>query len=300
LICHEQSLAHLTCLDSVKKFIIALAQIDSALGDIKKNVTKHLEFIRRAKEGGADIIVFPELSLTGYSIKDMNWDTPISRGNDNIIQPLKEQSKDITILFGGVEESENFGIYNSAFLLEKGEIAHIYRKMYPPTYGMFEESRYFLSGKTVKAYDSIIGKIGVLICEDLWHLSLPYLLTMQKTWLIIGMIASPTRLVPGEERVKVAEVNTENCASYARLLSSYIVFCNRVGFEDGVSFWGGSFVASPGGEIVVQAKLLEEDLVFAEIDPGEVRRARRFSRHILDENLDLVASEIRRIRRDQS
>jgi predicted amidohydrolase len=284
----------------MKKFTIALAQIDNALGDIKKNITKHLEFIRRAKEGGADLVVFPELSLTGYSVKDLNWDTTISRNNDQVIQKLKNESMDISILFGGVEESESFGIYNSAFLLEKGELVHVHRKMYPPTYGMFEESRYFLSGKSVKACDSTLGKMGVLICEDLWHLSLPYLLAMQETWLIVGLIASPTRLVPGEEKVKIAEVNVQNCTSYARLLSSYMVFCNRVGFEDGVGFWGGSFVAGPGGDIIVQAKLFEEDLVFAELDPEEVRRARRFSRHILDENVDIVASELRRIRREQS
>jgi predicted amidohydrolase len=284
----------------MKKFTIALAQTDSALGDIKKNLLKHLEYIHKAKEGGANLVVFPELSLTGYSVKDLNWDTAISRQNDQIIEKLKNESKDISILFGGVEESESFGIYNSAFLLEQGAIAYVHRKMYPPTYGMFEESRYFLSGKSVKAYDSTIGKIGVLICEDLWHMSLPYLLAMQKTWLILGIIASPTRLTPGQENLKIAEVNMENCTAYARQLSSYVVFCNRVGFEDGVSFWGGSFVAGPGGDVIVQAKLFEEDLVFAEIDPGEVRRARRFSRHILDENTDVVLSELHRIKREQS
>lgn len=283
----------------MKKIIIALAQIDCVLGDLRKNLAKHLEFVRRAKEGGADLVIFPELSLTGYSVKDMNWEMAISRGSDAILEPLKKESKDISILVGGVEESANFGLYNSAFLLEKGEIVHVHRKMYPPTYGMFEESRYFLSGKQAKAFDSTIGRIGVLICEDFWHMSLPYLMALQKTWAIFGLVASPTRLIPGEEKVKVAEVNTENCLAYARLLSSYIVFCNRVGFEDGVSFWGGSFVAGPGGDIVVKAKLFDEDMVFAEIDPGEVRRARRFSRHILDEDVEIVSAELRRIRKEQ-
>ncbi|MFI5253583.1 MAG: nitrilase-related carbon-nitrogen hydrolase [Bacteroidota bacterium] len=282
----------------MKKFTIALAQIDSVLGDVNKNVIKHLEFVSKAKERGADLIVFPELSLTGYSIKDLNWDVAISRKNDGIIQTLKDASKDISIVIGGVEESDNFGIYNSAFFLEMGLIAHVHRKVYPPTYGMFEESRYFLPGKVVKPYDSKVGKLGILICEDLWHMSLPYLMALQKVWLIIGMIASPTRLIPGEEKVKIAEVNANNCAAYARLLSSYVVFCNRVGFEDGVNFWGGSFVADPQGEIIAQAKLFEEDIIYADIDPEQVRRSRKFSRHLLDENIDIVTAELRRIRRD--
>ena len=149
------------------KFTIALAQIDSVIGDVKKNVKKHLEYIRRAKEGGADLIVFPELGLSGYSIKDITWDAAINTDDTKVLSEMRMESNDIAIIFGCVEESNDFGIYNSAFFLEKGKVAHVHRKVYPPTYGMFEEMRYFSQGKTVRACTSSLGRIGVLICEDL-------------------------------------------------------------------------------------------------------------------------------------
>ncbi len=277
------------------KFTIALAQVDSVLGDVKKNVAKHVEFARRAKEGGADIVVFPELSLSGYSIKDLNWDVILKQENLTHIQPLLDESKDIAILAGGVEESADFGIYNAAFLFEHGVLRTVHRKVYPPTYGLFEELRYFSPGKSVASFDCSVGKLGVLICEDLWHLPLPYLLAQDGASVIIGLVASPTRLSPEESELEIGKENLENHKTLARMLSSYVVFCNRVGFEDGVNFWGGSEIVSPGGEVLVQAKLFDEDLVFTEIDTNEVRRARQFSRHFLDDDIHLVRRELLRI-----
>lgn len=281
-------------------FTIALAQIDPSLGDVTGNLARHCDAIARAREGGADLVVFPELSLSGYSVKDLNWDTAIRPGKSPPLETLLEQSRDISIIFGSVEEGDDFGIYNSAFLLEQGAIRHVHRKIHPPTYGMFEESRYFSAGKTVRAADTRFGKTGILICEDFWHLSLPYLLNQQGCWLLVFLSASPTRLSPGEKEITIARVNEEHCKVYARLLSSYVLYCNRVGFEDGVGFWGGSLVADPHGDIVVQAKYFEEDLVFLKVAREEVARARRFSRHTLDENPALVLQELRRINRERS
>jgi len=280
------------------KFTIALAQIDSVLGDLSKNIKKHLEYIRRAKDGGADLVVFPELSLSGYSIKDINWDVAILPSDEKLLGELLRASKDISFIIGCVEESKEFGIYNSAFFFEKGKSISVHRKIYPPTYGMFEESRYFSSGKTVRAFDCSVGRIGVLICEDLWHLPLPYIVAEDGAEVIIGIAASPTRLTGEEARIQNAQINTEQHKAYARLLSTYVVFCNRVGFEDGVNFWGGSEVVGPSGDVVVQAKLFDEDLVFAEIDDNEVRRARRLSRHFLDDDIHLVQRVLRRISRE--
>jgi predicted amidohydrolase len=282
------------------KFTLALAQVDNVLADIKKNVQRHLEFIGRAREGGADLVVFPELSLTGYSIKDSNWDVAISAPRAGSPEPhplreLIEASGDISILVGCVEESGDFGIHNSAFFIEKKTIRSVHRKIYPPTYGMFEELRYFSPGNSVRTFDSALGRLGVLICEDLWHLPLPYLLAQEGAQIVIGIAASPARLAGEGDRTANGRVNTELHKAYARLLSSYVVFCNRVGIEDGVNFWGGSEVVGPGGEVAVQAKLFEEDLIFATIDDNEVRRARRFSRHFLDDNPRFVVSELQRI-----
>jgi NAD+ synthase (glutamine-hydrolysing) len=284
---------------------LALAQVDNVLGDMTKNVLHHVEYIRRAREGGADLVVFPELSLTGYSIMDSNWDMAIrlgqsgaehgGRAGENLLREIIAESEDISILIGCVEESADFGIYNSAFFIEKKRVRSVHRKIYPPTYGMFEELRYFSPGDSLRPFDTEAGTFGVLICEDFWHLPLPYLLAKGGAQVLIGMAASPTRLAGEEERFAIARVNTEQHKAYARLLSSYVVFCNRVGFEDGVSFWGGSEVVAPNGEVIVQAKLLEEDLVFATIDSNEVSRARRFSRHFLDDNPRFVLSELTRM-----
>lgn len=277
-------------------FTIALAQIDPVLGNLNANIDKHIAAITVARERGANLVVFPELSLTGYSIKDMNWDLAINIDHDTKrVQPLLEASRDISILAGGVEEDEAFRIFNSSFLFEDGHVLIAHRKVYPPTYGMFEEMRYFSAGASVQPIETKLGSLGVLICEDMWHISLPYVLALKGAQVIIALVASPTRLGGSERDLQTSIVNSGNHKAYARLLSSYIVFCNRVGFEDGVSFWGGSSVIGPSGDVVACARLFDEDLVIARIDEHEVRRARRFSRHFLDEDPTLIVRELSRL-----
>jgi len=279
------------------KCTVALAQIDPALGDLRKNVEKHLAAVDRARGAGATLVIFPELSLTGYSVKDLNMEVAVNLAHDSpALKPLVEASRSgVSIIAGAVEEGDTFGIYNSGFLFEDGLVRSVHRKVYPPTYGMFEEMRYFSSGRSVRAFDSRLGRIGVLVCEDLWHLSLPYILALDGAHLIVVQTASPTRIGPEQEEFQAAVVNTENHKAYARLLSVYIAFCNRVGYEDGVNFWGGSELIQPDGDVLAKAKLFEEDLVLAEVSDDEIRRARRSSRHFLDENPRLVMQELRRI-----
>jgi predicted amidohydrolase len=279
------------------KFTIAVAQIDNVLGDLQKNIAKHIDYVRRAKEGGADLVVFPELSLAGYLIKDSNWDLAIRPTDEKLLSSLMKESNDISILLGCVEESADYGIYNSAFFFEKGKVQSVHKKIYLPTYGMFEEMRYFSAGKTVRAFDSCVGRLGVVICEDLWHLPLPYILAQDGAQVIIAIAASPTRLSGDDARTQIAQVNSEQHRAYARLLSSYMVYCNRVGFEDGVNFWGGSEIIGPNGDTIVQAKLFEEQIIFAELDGNDVRRARRFSRHFLDDDIQITLEELGRIKR---
>jgi len=277
---------------------LALAQIDPVLGDIRKNVETHCSFAQRAQEQGASLVVFPELSLTGYTVRDLHWELCIRpAAPPATLAPLLDLSHSISMIVGGIEEGDDFGIHNAAFLIEDGTIRTVHRKIYPPTYGMFEELRYFSPGRSVLAIDSKIGRVGVLICEDLWHLSLPYLLAADGATTIIGIIASPTRVTGPGSRPEIAIANAENHRALARLLSVFIVFCNRVGFDDGVSFWGGSEIVAPNGDSVASAKLFDADLVIGEIDEDDVRRARRFSRHFLDEDLRLVESELQRILR---
>ena len=278
------------------KFNVALAQIDTKLGDVEANLKIHLSSIARAQEQGAQMVVFPELSLTGYTLRDLTWDVGLNPFNDQRLEPLRKASRSISIVVGFVESAEDHGFYNSAMLLEDGLIRHIHRKIYPPTYGMFEEGRYFSKGHQVAAFDSKLGRFGILICEDLWHISLPYVLALDGAEAIISPTASPSRIGAGPGEIGSATVNQEHHKAYARLLSSYIVFSNRVGYEDGVNFWGGSSVTNPSGVTIASGRLFHEELVLAEIDDLEVSRARRFSRHFLDEDLNLVQASLERIR----
>ncbi|CUU01599.1 Predicted amidohydrolase [Candidatus Thermokryptus mobilis] len=277
------------------KHLVAVAQIDCVLGDLRRNIEKHIHYIELAIKEGAKLILFPELSLTGYTLRDINIDIAVNPFKSNVFDDLKKLSREIIIIAGGVEEGESFGIYNSAFVFEDGQIKYVHRKIYPPTYGMFEELRYFSRGDRVRAFDTKIGRIGVLICEDLWHISLPYILAVDGAMVIAGLAASPTRISGASEELTNYKINSEHHKTYARLLSVYLLFSNRVGYEDGVNFWGGSEVVNSDGEVIAVAKLFDEDLIFAEIDYNTIKRSRQFSRHFIDEDPYLFERELKRI-----
>ncbi|MFZ1081654.1 MAG: nitrilase-related carbon-nitrogen hydrolase [Candidatus Kryptoniota bacterium] len=278
----------------MKTIKLAIGQIKPKLGDLKYNLEHHIEFAEQAKDDGAHLILFPELSLTGYSVRDLNAEVALGL-SDKYFDALKLLSNEISIAVGSIIRDENGGIRNSLIYFEDGTIKHVHYKVYLPTYGIFEEQRYFLPGKEVIAFDTKFGKLGLLICEDLWHVSLPYILAVQGVKLILVSAASPTRLSGGTEEDPGYIANSEQHKSFARLLSIYLAFANRVGFEDGVNFWGGSEVVSPHGEIVSKVKLFDEDVIYSEIDFAEIERARLFARHFLDENPQLLAAHLKEL-----
>lgn len=272
---------------------IAIAQISSYLGDFEKNTGKHIEYCRKAIAAKCDLIVFPELSLTGYSLKDINYEISVNPSNSKKFDELKKVSKNISIICGFAEEDENYNVFNSAAFISDGEIRNVQRKIYPPTYGIFEEFRYFSKGKDINAFDTKFGKSGMLVCEDMWHISMPYLLAMDGAKILFGIAASPTRLGVDTDKFKNFEINSEQHRTFARLLSVYFVFCNRTGFEDGVNFWGGSEVIDPFGNVLANGKIMDEDLFFAEIDLNNVRRARHQARHFLDEDKEFMLKSLK-------
>ncbi len=278
-----------------EKFKIALAQINPALGDVEKNIKKHIDYINKALKKKADLIVFPELSLTGYSLKDLNAEVAVNPYTSEILRPLCEKSKKIDIICGGVEEDDNYGLFNSAFYISGGKVQFTHRKVYPPDYGMFEEIRYFSRGKSAEICNTPFGKLGILVCEDLWHMSLPLIQALNGAKIIIAIAASPTRLEINtkSKTIKNYEINSEHHRSYSRLLSLYTVFCNRVGYEDGVNFWGGSEVVDPFGNVAALGKFFDEDLVITDIDFNKVKRARQQARHFVDEDKNFIREELR-------
>lgn len=274
---------------------IAVAQVDPRVGDLRSNIEMHCERIEAAIAQGAHLVVFPELSLTGYTLRDIAWDVALNPATDPRLEPLRRLSQSIGIAFGCVVTAEDHGLYNAAVYLEQGEVRHIHHKVYLPTYGMFEEGRYFAAGRNVAAFDTAHGRLGMLVCEDMWHVALPYLVAVDGAEVILSLTASPTRVGGDPADLDNRTVNHEHHRVFARLLSVYSVFANRVGFEDGVNFWGGSAIFDPSGSMMSQAPLFDPSLIVGRLNARDIERARRFSRHMVDERPELVQRTLRRI-----
>jgi NAD+ synthase (glutamine-hydrolysing) len=284
------------------KVKLALAQINTKLGVVESNLEKHLETIKRAQAESADLVIFPELSLTGYVLQDLvptvaHRATP----DDPVFKHLLAASKDIDIVVGFAEEDVRNRFFISSAYLSKGEIVHVHRKVYLPTYGLFDEGRFFAWGDSVNAFDTRFGRAGILICEDFWHTSSPYLLWMDGADLFLFTSASPGRGLTSAPELSTAHWVESINQAYASIFTSFVIHSNRVGFEDGLHFWGGSTVFDPNGELLVKAPLEEEALTYCEIDLNQLHRTRARLPLLRDERTALVQRELTRIlRRDDS
>lgn len=274
---------------------LALAQINTKLGDVNANLEKHLTLAKEATQSGADLLIFPELSLTGYVLQDIAADVarPASAA-DPVFKPLLDASHSLDLLVGFVEVDTRYRFYISAAYLSGGEIVHIHRKVHLPTYGIFDESRYFASGDSFKAFDTRFGRVGALICEDFWHVSSPYLLWMDGADLFYLTSASPGRGITDEILGSAQWVQDINRA-YAGLFTSFFAHSNRVGFEDGLNFFGGSTVYDPDGRQIARAAYNDEALTLCEIDLAQLRRTRTRLPLLRDENPEMVQKELKRI-----
>jgi predicted amidohydrolase len=213
------------------------------------------------------------------------------------IDRLLGAAGDMDLVFGFVEQSTDYRFHNSALYGEGGAIRHIHRKVYLPTYGLFDEQRYFAAGHRLRAFDTKrFGRTGLLVCEDLWHLSSAAVMQAEDVNVLICLANSPARGVEGA-RIRTASVYSHVCRTYALLLGAFVVLVNRVGFEDGLCFWGGSMVVGPGGDILAEAPQLDEGLTIANVDLAELRRQRVITPLARDEQLLLTLEELNRIKR---
>jgi predicted amidohydrolase len=278
-------------------FTAVLAQIKPKLGCVADNLMLIEERIQRAITDRKVLIVFPELALTGYFLKDLVPE--VARRLDSPeVQRLVELSRHISIAIGFVEVTDDYRFFNSALYLEDGAIRHLHRKVYLPTYGLFDEQRYLARGEKFRAFDTRFGRVGMLVCEDMWHLSASYILAMDGATTLICLSSSPGRGIEGDS-LGSASAWQQLTSTTAMFLNCRVLYCNRVGFEDGVNFWGGSEYVAPSGESVVRGMILEEDSVAATIDEGALRRERIFSPMLRDENLFVTMQELRRIERER-
>jgi len=278
------------------KMNLALAQIATRLGDVEANLEKHLDFIRQAKAQQADLLVFPELSLTGYVLQDL-VPTVSHRPTveDSVFKPLLEASHDLDLVVGFVDEDARHRFYIAAAYLSSGQVLHVHHKVYLPTYGLFDEGRFFAWGDSVRAFDTRFGRMGILICEDFWHASPPYLLWLDGADVLLFTSASPGRGLNESEKLDSARWVENVNRSYANLFTSFVAHSNRVGYEDGLNFWGGATVFDPNGERIAQGPYFEEALTVAALDLNQLHRTRARLPLLRDERTSLVQKELSRI-----
>jgi NAD+ synthase (glutamine-hydrolysing) len=278
------------------KFSLALAQINTVLGNVDANLAKHQAYIKDARQQGADLLVFPELSLTGYVLQDLTPNVALRpQKDDPVFKVLLEESRSIDLVIGFVDEDNRHRFFISAAYLSKGEVVYVHHKLYLPTYGLFDEGRFFAWGDKISAFDTRFGRMGILICEDFWHASPPYLMWLDGADMFIFTSASPGRGLNHATQLESARwVELVNQA-YASMFTSFVAHANRAGFEDGLNFWGGSTVFDPNGELLVTAPQHQEALTLVEIDMNQLHRTRARLPLLRDERTSLIQKELNRI-----
>jgi predicted amidohydrolase len=281
----------------VQPLRIALVQLAPRLGVLETNLLRHRELLAQARAAGAGLVVFPELGLTGYQLQDLAAEVAM-RKDDPRLLALAADTKRLSAVVSFVEEADDHRLFISAALLEDGDVRFVHRKLFLPTYGLFDERRFFAAGDRLRTVDSRLGvKLGIAICEDFWHLSVPETLALDGAQLLINVSSSP-----GRDLAAIHEVGLGTAVSwrtlmrtYAQLTTSFVVFCNRVGMDETISFWGGSEVIAPSGEALFTAPLFDEGLYTVDIELGDVRRERIGLPLLRDERPELHLRELRRI-----
>ncbi len=257
------------------KLNLALAQMNTVLGNVPCNLEKHLDYIRQAASSSADLLLFPELSLTGYVLQDLVPTVTCRPHPDDVVfHSLLDASHKLDIMVGFVEEDSRNRFFIASAYLSRGEVVHVHRKVYLPTYGLFDESRFFAWGDTVQAFDTRFGRAGMLICEDFWHASPPYLLWLDGADIFLFQSASPGRGLINAPVLESARWVNHILRAYSSVFTSFVAHTNRVGYEDGLNFWGGAAVFDPNGDQIAQGPFHEESLTLVEIDLNQLHRTR--------------------------
>jgi len=253
-----------------EKSKIALAQISCKRGDKAENIKKIESRVTRAKRQGAELVIFPELSLTGYTMRDQIYELAetIPGHSTTFLEKLAKKTG-AYIVFGMPELSEKTQatVYNTAVLVGPDGFIGKYRKMYLPTHSVFEEKRYFRPGYQTAVFETELGKIGLIICYDIFFPEVSRLTRLKGAQLIVCISASPATRRTFFETLTAARA-IENTA--------FLAYVNLVGIEDGLQFWGGSRLVGPNGKVRVKAKYDEEDLVIGEINYADIRPTETF------------------------
>jgi predicted amidohydrolase len=271
---------------------VAAAQIDPTEADIAKNLAKHIHYIELARQRGVEVLVFPELSLTGYQVKSRTPDLAITRDDPRLLT-LAAAAGDMTVIAGFVEEGWAVQFHNSAVALRNGKVTFVHRKLNIASYGNLEEAKYFANGRFMDVFThELPWTASILICADAWNPALVYLAALAGATFLTMPIAS-SRTAVGIEFSNPRGWDTA-LSFYGMMYGMPVVMANHCGSRDGEDYWGHSRVVDPHGKVLAMAGE-EEELVVADLSYDAIRQARFQLPTVRDSNLDLVHREIERL-----
>ncbi|HEX2694910.1 MAG TPA: nitrilase-related carbon-nitrogen hydrolase [Acidobacteriota bacterium] len=274
-----------------------LVQMAPRLGNLRANLDRHLEALERAREEKAELVVFPELGLTGYTLKDLVPDVAVNPSRSPLFKELLDAGRGMSVVVGFVEEKEDERglFYNSSAFLAEGRVLHVHRKVFLPTFGMFEEAKFFAQGRNVLPFRAPFGKAGMMICRDFLQYGSSYLLFAGGAEVFIVVSAAPGRGVSGGDGFETSRMWELMGEAIAHFSTAFVLYCNRVGSEDGVTFAGGSFVFGPEGTLLARAPDVDEAVLACDLDLGLVRDVRKRWTFKRDERPEIVLHSLERI-----
>lgn len=272
---------------------VAVAQVGSIPGDVDANLRKHLTMIDAARACGVEVLVFPELSLTGHGAGAEALRLAVGR-DDRVVAAIAHASGDMCTVFGAIEEAAAAQFYNAAIAVRDDEVAFVHRKVNLATYGKLDDGKHFAAGAHVGTFDlDSRWRAGLLICADTWNPPLVHLAAAQGATILLAPVSSALEAVgDGFDNPRGWKTNLR---FHAMTYGLPVLMANRVGTEGDLTFWGGSRILDPFGRVLAQAEGRGEELVRATLDFDEVRRARYLLPTVRDANLPLLAREIARI-----
>ena len=249
----------------MRTFRLALAQINPTVGDLEGNTTKIIHMVREARAQGADLVAFPEMAIPGYPAEDLLFKPSFIQANMDAMRKVVAVSQDIAVVVGFADADTD--IYNACAVAYRGELAGVYRKMHLPTYGVFDEDRYFKRGTVCPVYTVNGVGVGVNICEDIWHSVGPIAVQREAgAEVIVNINASPYHAGKRDYRERMV-------ATRAADNEVYVAYLNTVGGQDELVFDGGSVIFDQSGQLVARGKEFEEDLIVADLDVEAVFRS---------------------------
>lgn len=278
---------------SRRTLIVAAAQIESRLGDLEANLEHHLAVIAEARDQGVDVLLFPEMSLTGHGAGGDVLRLALGR-DDPRLQRLAQAAGDMVAVVGIMEEGPAAQFYNTAIALHAGRQVFLHRKINLATYGRLEDGKHFAQGRYVDTWE--LGgrwRASVMICADLWNPGLVNLVALHGCTVLFAPISSAVEAVGGEfDNPAGWHLNVR---FYGMTYGLPLVMANRVGREGDLRFWGGSCIVDSFGAMLAEANGEGEELVRAELDYERVRQARYLLPTVRDSNLGLVLREAQRL-----